>query len=136
MSESTPSSAYVSYEYAIVRIVPHEARGEFINAGVILYCAAQKYLRARISFQPQRLRALAPGADIIQAENHLRAIPKICAGDPEAGELGKMALAERFRWLTSPRNTLVQTSPVHSGLTENLDATMEHLLATLVELAA
>lgn len=125
-----------AYEYAIVRIVPHEARAEFINAGVILYAPTRKFLRARISFQPERLRALAPYVAPEQVEKHLSAIPKICAGDVEAGELGKMALAERFRWLTSPRNTLIQTSPVHSGLTENPDATLEHLLATLVEVAA
>lgn len=127
---------YAPYEYAIVRIVPHEARGEFINAGVILYCAAFKFLQARILFLPERLRALAPHADIPQVEKHLSAIPKICAGDPEAGELGKMALAERFRWLTSPRNTLIQTSPVHSGLTQDPAGTLNHLLATLVELKA
>lgn len=121
-----------AFQYAILRIVPHEARGEFINAGVIVYCPTHQFLQARVSFDPDRLRALAPSADAAQAEKHLTAIPTICAGGQDAGELGKLSLAERFRWLTSPRNTLIQTSPVHSGLTENPQATLDHLVETLV----
>lgn len=125
-----------AFQYAIIRIVPHEARGEFINAGVILFCPAQQFLEARVAFDPERLRALAPNADNAQAEKHLTAIPTICAGGDEAGALGKLSLAERFRWLTSPRNTLIQTSPVHSGLTDNPQATLNHLLETLVLVSA
>lgn len=128
--DTPPASA--PYSYAIIRIVPHEARGEFINAGVILYSAARKFLSARVSFEPERLRALAPGMDLATAEKHLAAIPKICAGGAEAGELAGLSLAERFRWLTSPRNTLIQTSPVHTGITGDLEKTLGHLLQTLV----
>lgn len=135
MSKPIPFQS-AAYEYAVVRVVPHEARGEFINAGVILYCADKKFLSARISFDPNRLRALAPNADFAHAEKHLAAIPKICAGGKEAGELGTLSLAERFRWLTSPRNTLIQTSPVHTGLSENPQATLDHLLETLVRVIA
>lgn len=120
------------FQYAVIRIVPHQARGEFINAGVILYCADPRFLQARISFDPKRLRALDPEAEIAQAEKHLAAIPKICAGGMDAGELGKLSAAERFRWLTAPRNTLIQTSPVHTGLTENPEKTLQHLLESLV----
>lgn len=126
----------VPYSYAILRIVPHEARGEFINAGVILFCAEYKFLDARIAFDPKRLRALAPTADIALAEKHLAAIPKICAGGKEAGELASLSMVERFRWLTSPHNTLIQTSPVHGGLTENPAATLNHLVETLVTLSS
>ena len=121
-----------SFDYAILRVVPHEARGEFINAGVILYCPDQKYLDAQIAFNPPRLLALAPHADVATAQKHLAAIPLICAGGAAAGDLAKLSLAERFRWLTSPRNTLIQTSPVHTGLTENPSKTLAHLLETLV----
>ncbi len=51
------------------------------------------------------------------------------------GALGELSQAERFRWLTAPRNTLIQTSPVHSGLTDDPEKTLEHLVATLVQLA-
>lgn len=127
----TPSAVPQPYEYAVIRIVPHEARGEFINAGVILYCPSQKFLEARISFDRKRLLAFAPNIELTDVEKHLAAIPKICAGGAQAGELAALSLAERFRWLTSPRNTLIQTSPIHSGLTQNPQATLEHLRETL-----
>ncbi|HZQ07644.1 MAG TPA: DUF3037 domain-containing protein [Anaerolineae bacterium] len=128
MNESAP------FEYAVIRIVPHEARGEFMNAGVILYCPAHRFLQARISFDIERLKAFSPTVDIAHVQEHLATIPKICAGNAEAGELGKLSLAERFRWLTSPRNTIIQTSPVHSGLTDDPAKTLEHLVARLVVL--
>jgi len=124
------------FHYAVIRIVPHEARGEFINAGVILFCAAQNFLDARLAFDAHRLCALAPQVDVAQAEKHLAAIPKICAGGGDAGALGELSRAERFRWLTAPRNTLIQTSPAHSGITENPQATLNHLVETLVTVSA
>lgn len=125
-------SKAVPFQYAVIRIVPHEARGEFINAGVILYCAAPRFLQARLAFDPKRLAALSSRTEIEHVRQHLAAIPKICAGGQDAGALGELSVAERFRWLTAPRNTIIQTSPVHSGLTENPEATLDHLLETLV----
>ncbi len=121
-----------AFEYAVIRIVPNEARGEFINAGVILYCPDKKFLQARIAFDTTRLAALAPTINPLHVQEHLAAILKVCAGSKDAGALGALSLAERFRWLTSPRNTLIQTSPVHTGLTDDPTKTLEHLVATLV----
>jgi hypothetical protein len=121
-----------AFEYAVIRIVPNEARGEFINAGVILYCPDKKFLQARIAFDTARLAALAPAINFAHLQEHLAAILKVCAGSSEAGALGELSPAERFRWLTSPRNTLIQTSPVHTGLTDDPTKTLEHLVATLV----
>jgi hypothetical protein len=129
-------SQAVPFQYAVIRIVPHEARGEFINAGVVLYCADARFLQARIAFDAKRLTALAPLTDIEHVQQHLAAIPKICAGGKDAGALGELSMAERFRWLTAPRNTIIQPSPVHSGLTENPAATLDHLLETLVIVSA
>ena len=94
-SPTAPASAPQPYEYAVIRIVPHEARGEFINAGVILYCPSLKFLQARISFNAQRLLAFAPNIELQDVEKHLAAIPKICAGGAQAGELASLSLAER-----------------------------------------
>lgn len=124
------------FQYAVVRIVPHEARAEFINAGVILFCPAARFLAVRLAFNEQRAQAFAPELDLAHARQHLAAIPKICAGGKDAGALQELSQAERFRWLTAPRNTLIQTSPVHAGLTENPAATLDHLLETLVAVSA
>lgn len=122
-----------TYDYAIVRVVPRVDRGEFINAGVILACAAQGVLLARIELDEQRLRALDPAADLQTLQAALAVIPRICAGGEAAGALGRLGLRERFDWLVAPRSTSVQTSPVHTGRCgADFEVTLEHLLDRMV----
>jgi len=123
-----------TYDYAIVRVVPRVERGEFVNAGVIVACAAARYLRAAIELDEARLRALDPGVDVAAVRRALDALPIVCAGGPAAGALGRLTLRERFDWLVAPRSAVVQTSPVHTGRCGDLDAAVERLLATMVRL--
>ncbi|MFA6262549.1 MAG: DUF3037 domain-containing protein [Bacteroidia bacterium] len=123
-----------TYDYAVVRVAPRVDRGEFINAGVIVACATQGYLQARIELDEQRLLALDPLADVESIRGALAVIPAVCAGGAAAGALGKLSLRERFDWLVAPRSTSVQTSPVHSGRCGDLAATLEHLLERMVRL--
>lgn len=102
-----------SYDYAYIRVVPYIDRGEFINVGAILFCRTLRFLDAKIRVDEAKLQALAPTLDIPQLLAHLAFIPRICAGDGPIGQLGQ---AESFHWLVSPHNTIIQTSPVHSGL--------------------
>jgi hypothetical protein len=37
-----------SFDYAVLRVVPRVERGEFVNAGVIVFCLEKKYLGARV----------------------------------------------------------------------------------------
>ncbi len=121
-----------TYDYAIVRVVPRVERGEFVNAGVIVCCARAGYLSARIELDERRLLALDPAADLETLRNGLAAIPVVCAGGPAAGALGSLSLRERFDWLVAPRSASIQVSPVHVGRAVDLDAALDHLLATLV----
>ena len=105
-----------SYDYAVVRIVPRVERAEFVNTGIILFCAQRRSLRARVHIDESRLRALWPGLDVALVRRHVEAIPRICAGTDDAGPLGRLSPAQRFHWLVAPRSTIVQISPVHSGL--------------------
>lgn len=43
-----------------------------------------------------------------------------------------MKRGERFRWLAAPRSTMIQTSPVHTGLTADPAAELDRLLDALV----
>ncbi len=122
-----------SFDYAIIRLVPHEERGELINVGVILYCRAQAYLDVRIAFDPQKLRALDPDADVESVRKQLEAIPQICKGGKNLGALSELSQGERFFWLVSPRNTIVQMSPMHTGICTDPVAELEHLLDTMVK---
>jgi hypothetical protein len=124
----------VSYEYAVVRVVPRVDRDEFVNAGVIVFAKQQKLLQARTHLDEDRLRALWPGIDIESVRRHLDAVERVCAGDPEAGPIARMSQSERFHWLTSPRSTVIQISPVRTGLSSDLETLIAHLSRELVEL--
>lgn len=121
-----------SYDYAILRIVPRAERGEFVNAGVILHSSEQPYLRSRVHLDRNRLAALWPDLDLELVEPHLEAFPRICEGDPGAGPIARLSRRERFHWLVSPRSTIIQVSPVHSGVSASLDATLDELFQQLV----
>jgi len=121
-----------AFDYAVVRVVPRVDRGEFVNAGVILFCSSAGFLDARIELDRARLTALAPAIDVALVESYLEAIPKICAGGGEAGSIGQLPQRARFHWLVAPRSTILQTSPVHSGVHHDLDATLNSLFEKLV----
>lgn len=121
-----------TYDYAIVRVVPHVERGEFVNAGVIVAATARGYLRAEVDLDEARLLALDPAADTEALRAALAAIPRICAGGPEAGAIGRLSLRERFDWLVAPRSTSIQVSAVHAGRCADPDAALEHLMRTMV----
>jgi hypothetical protein len=121
-----------SYDYALVRLVPHVERGEYINAGVILFCRTRRFLGALIHLDEQRALALAPHIDLETVSQHLERIPLICAGGEQAGSIGLLSQPERFHWLVSPRSTIIQTSPVHSGLCSDPESTLKKLFKEMV----
>jgi hypothetical protein len=120
------------FDYAIVRVVPRVDRGEFINAGVILFSSTAAFLDARVGCDRKRLTALAPDIDIALVDSYLDTIPKVCAGGAEAGSIGELPQRARFHWLVAPRSTIIQTSPVHSGISHDLPAVLENLFDKLV----
>jgi len=124
-ANAKPASA--SFDYAILRVVPRVDREEFINAGVMVFCLEKRYLDARILLNEDRLRTLWPEVDVDLVREHLDAIPRICIGDPAAGPIAQLSQRERFHWLTSPRSTIIQPSPVHTGVCENTEGVLDRL---------
>lgn len=120
-----------SFDYALIRIVPHVEREEFVNVGVILFCRTKCFLDAKIELNEQRLAALSPEFEIERIRAHLALIPQICAGIDQH-PIGQLTQSERFQWLVTPRSTVIQVSPVHSGLCTDPAAALEHLLETMV----
>lgn len=121
-----------SYDYAIIRVVPRVERGEFINAGVILFCSEMAFLDACIALDEAKVRALAPQVDIDSIREHLETIPRVAAGGKDAGPIGMLTQRERFHWLVSPRSTIVQLSPVHTGMTTEPRKDLEQLMERVV----
>lgn len=121
-----------AFEYAVIRVVPRVEREEFINVGVILYARTKRFLGVRLAINEARLRAFAPDMDYESVITHLHIMPKVAAGGKEGGPIGELTLPERFYWLVAPRSTVIQCSPVHSGLCSNPETALERLLAQMV----
>ena len=121
-----------AYDYAIIRVVPRVERGELINVGVILSCPDVDFLEARIEIDEPRLLALDDSLSIEDVRAHLATIPLVCRGGSEAGPIGELPQRNRFHWLVSPRSTMIQPSPVHTGRTSDPTAALERLVDTMV----
>ena len=120
------------FEYAVIRVVPHVEREEFLNVGAIVYCPSQQFLQTAFEINEERLRAFVPQLERAEVEKHIRAFQLICAGGSDAGVIGEMPARARFSWLTAPRSTIVQTSPVHTGLCSDPEDALRRLLETMV----
>ena len=123
------------FEYAIVRVVPRVERGEAFNAGIVLHSRPHRYLGARTELDEAVLAALSPDCDPETVREHLSLIDRIAAGDGDAGPIAALSAPERFHWLVSPSSTMIQASPVHTGLSADPGATLDHLFRTLVRRA-
>lgn len=121
------------FNYAVIRVVPHVEREEFLNVGVVLFCKARRFLDARIRLDRARLAAISPELDVDMIQEQLDLIPRISAGGKAAGPIGELSPEERFRWITSPRSTSIQFSPVHAGLADDPRAALDDLFEKLVD---
>jgi hypothetical protein len=120
------------FEYAIIRIVPRVEREEFLNVGIILYCKDKKFLVTKYTINKERISVLCAEVDCHEVEEHLQSFEKIAKGEKAGGSIAALDLPSRFRWLTATRSTIIQTSKVHPGFTENPEATLEKLFNQLV----
>ncbi|MCU0500858.1 MAG: DUF3037 domain-containing protein [Anaerolineae bacterium] len=121
-----------AFDYAVLRVVPHVEREEFLNVGVILFCRPRAFLGVRIQLDVARLLALAPRSDLALVQIHLDQVCAVVEGRAEGGALGQMSQSERFHWLTTPRSTTIQVSPMHGGLCDDPQVALDDLFARLV----
>ncbi|MDP9048289.1 MAG: DUF3037 domain-containing protein [Bacteroidota bacterium] len=120
------------FEYAVIRVVPRVEREEFLNIGVILYCAKQQFLQTRYLLDETRIAAFSSDLDMTELKEHLCSFERICTPDKAAGPIGKLDMPSRFRWLTATRSTVLQTSKVHPGITADAPETLGKLFHQLV----
>jgi hypothetical protein len=120
------------YEYAVIRFVPRVEREEFLNVGIILYCSKQGFLETKIQLNDSRFKAFPCGVEPSELQEYLQTWERICSGGEKGGPIGLLPIASRFRWLTSTRSTIVQTSKVHPGFCHDASQTLETLFQALV----
>ena len=124
--------AHEVYDYAVVRVVPRVEREEFVNAGVIVSCQSTGYLQAAMALDEPRLLALDPHVDLDTVHRHLAAIVAICAGAADGGPIAQLPYRARFHWLTAKRSSIIQTSPIHTGLCTGADTALDHIMRRVV----
>lgn len=125
-----------TFDYAIIRVVPDVERGECLNVGVALICRQQRFLGLRVKLDEARLRALHPtltDAQLSLLRAELDGLQRVARGEKDAGPIAQFSQAERFHWLVSPGSSMIQPSPVHSGLSGDPAATLDRLMRELVE---
>ena len=120
------------FQYAVVRVVPRVERGEMLNAGVVLFCRGRRFLAARTELDERALAALSGDCDAEEVRSQLRTLEAVAAGEPAGGAVAGLPQSERFHWLTAPASTIVQCSPVHTGLTADPQAELDRLFDALV----
>jgi hypothetical protein len=120
------------FQYLLLRVVPDLSRGERINAGIVLFCRTRGFLAARVGLDVGRLAAIAPDADADAIARALAGLERVASGDPAAGPIAALHASERFHWLAAPASTILQPSPVHTGLCEEPAAMLDHLFDSLV----
>lgn len=121
-----------AFSYALVRVVPNVERGEFVNAGVVLFARQHGFLAARTALDAVKLAAIAPDFDPSIAIDALAAFTRVAAGEADAGPIAELDQSERFGWLVAPSSTIIQTSPTHTGICENPERALDELFDDLV----
>jgi hypothetical protein len=121
------------YEYAVIRVVPVVEREEFVNAGIILLCKRERFLRVMLDLNEKRIKALCDQIDMEQLKENLDAFCKIATGAKGCGPIAEMDETSRFRWLTAVKSATIQTSRPHPGLSYDLEETVTRLFSELVK---
>lgn len=120
------------YEYAVIRVVPRVEREEFVNAGVVVFCKRQKFIKVLYTVNEQKILMLSPETDIDQIRLNLESFERIARGDKNGGPIAQFDIAERFRWLTAVRSSVIQTSRPHPGFCGDMEKLAERLFYDLV----
>lgn len=121
-----------TYSFAVLRAVPHVHLGAFANVGVVVHARTREYLGIRVITDLGELRRRVPDVDVELLARYLRSCEAVCAGDASAGPVALEPTSERFHWITAPRSDVIQSSPVHVGISSNPEAALDELFATLV----
>jgi len=120
------------FEYAVIRVMPRVEREEFLNVGIILFCARKKFLGAVFNLDVAKLAIFSKELDLNEINENLKAFVRIAEGAKGSGPIGEYDLPSRFRWLTATRSTVVQCSKVHPGFTDDPAQTLLKLHQQLV----
>ncbi len=122
----------IAYDFAVLRVVPRVHLGAFANVGVVMHARIEEFLALRTITDRDALAKIAPGVDPDLLSRYLQSCSAICAGDEAAGPVALAPPSERFHWLTAPRSDVLQSSPVHEGVCDDLEKELDSLFVMYV----
>ena len=122
----------VTYEYAVIRLMPKVEREEFLNVGVILFSKPVDFLKLKYAIDEERIRSFSSDIDLDTVHEYLQAWKNIAEADSKGGKIGKFEAASRFRWLTASKSTIIQCSAVHPGLCTDPQHVLEEIFQRYV----
>lgn len=125
---------WISYDFAVLRIVPHVYVGAFVPVGVMVHARTAEFIGMRAIEDGATLRARVPEVDHELLERYLRACRAVAEGDPSAGPVALAPPSERFHWLTAPRSDVIQSSPIHEGLCHDPRVALDELYERFVDI--
>jgi hypothetical protein len=122
----------VTYEFAVIRLVPIVEREEFLNIGVILFSKRKKYLGIKYEINEERINSFSSDVDTDMIRKYLESWEQICKGEPHGGAIGTFELSSRFRWLVASRSTIIQSSKTHPGLCHEPEKVLDQIFERYV----
>ncbi len=125
-------SDWISYNFAVLRVVPHVHIGAFVPVGVVLHARTTEFIGARLITDRDELERLVPGSDVDLLALYLESCAAICSGDINAGPIALAPPSERFHWVTAPRSDVIQAGPVHEGLCEDPATKLDELFSAII----
>jgi hypothetical protein len=131
--EPGANGRWISYDYAVLRVVPHVYLGTFVPVGVMVHARTADFLAMRVLDDVAKLRTRVSAIDVELLVRYLRSCQLVCDGDAAAGPVALAPPSERFHWLTAPRSDVIQSSPVHAGVTEDPRTALDELYARFVD---
>jgi hypothetical protein len=120
------------FAYAVLQVVPSIERGERVNVGVVLFCRQRDFLALRWTVPSGRLSAFSDSLDLEAISTQLQTLEQIAAGEAPAGTVAALPISERFHWLVAPTSTMLVAGEVHTGITDDPNATLARLFERLV----
>jgi len=120
------------FEYAVIRLVPIVEREEFLNIGVVLFCKELDYINVKFHLNIPKIEVFAPQVELDLLQDYLKSFENIVLGNDAGGEIATYIPAERFRWLTATRSTILQCSKVHPGFCDDPEVKLNQLFTQFV----
>lgn len=127
MSQVSAPDGWISFDYAILRVVPRVHLGTAVNVGVALHARTAEFLGTRLRCDRAWLEVKIPDLDADLLRRYLEACRSIVLGDGHGGPVALAPASERFHWITAPRSDVIQPSPVHGGLTRDPSRELDRL---------